>query len=200
MGANSTNNLSRKQKESLLFGNTYYIQYNSQKGLYCISQLKSMADDKATDCFYYHIYLDLLLQSMGALHDRFYSKDTLYSETNAKDYSFDNTQYPLLSNKAIRNYCEHIDEREDGLIKNYTYFGTFNVVFQEMDGELKSELLNGKHSNLLNLETLQYSIIDPKQNYNTITLDLNALEAELRRIYVIAQQKWSLISQGIFQI
>lgn len=56
MGANSTNNLSRKQKESLLFGNTYYIQYNSQKGLYCISQPKSMADDKATDCFYYHKY------------------------------------------------------------------------------------------------------------------------------------------------
>ena len=60
------------------FEATYYIKYNSQKGLYAFKRICDGITNGNMDCFYYHFYLDVLLNASGALHKRFHFK---------KDYS-----------------------------------------------------------------------------------------------------------------
>lgn len=101
---------------------TYYMKYNSTKALYAIEKLSENYDgDIQEKCFHYHIYLDLLFESVGMIINRFKPQKKSgnilkQSKNNCFEYDFNNRTYPLLNDKSFRNFIEHIDEKDEKLI------------------------------------------------------------------------------------
>ena len=156
------------------FDDTYFIRYNSQKGLFAINKIlkKKSVKNLESSAFYYHIYIDMLFEAVGQINDRFIEKDKYTDEMkkrvkrNREEYDFNIEKYPILYDKSIRNYIEHIISRRDVLIKERSYFGTFNFVHQDLDKELISNLLDKRHQqgNYLNMIDKTYNIIDVTGN------------------------------------
>lgn len=185
---------------------TYYLKYNSQKGLYAIEKLFEDYDGTPQEkCFNYHIYLDLLFESVGMIINRFKPQKKsgnilIQSQNNCIEYKFDNRNYPLLNDKSFRNFIEHIDERDEILIENKIYHGTFNLIYDKMDKKMKSELLSEEkqQNNLLNLENMTYTILDVEK-YNRLNIvkkviNINELKDELTKINNISKTIWNYLN------
>lgn len=185
---------------------TYYLKYNSQKGLYAIERLSE--DYEGTPqkkCFNYHIYLDLLFESVGMIINRFKPQKKrgnilIQSQNNCIEYEFNSKNYPLLNDKSFRNFIEHIDERDEILIENEVFYGTFNLIYTKMDKKMKSDLLNEEkqQNNLLNLENMTYTILDvEKYNESNIVkkvININELKKELIKINNISKTIWNYLN------
>lgn len=185
---------------------TYYLKYNSQKGLYAIEKLSEDYDGTLQEkCFNYHIYLDLLFEAVGMIINRFKPQKKngnilIQSQNNCIEYEFNSKNYPLLNDKRFRNFIEHIDERDEVLIENKVYYGTFNLIYSKMDIKIKNELLNTKkqQNNLLNLEDMTYTILDvEKYNGSNIVkkvININILKDELIKINNISKAIWNYLN------
>lgn len=186
---------------------TYYLRYNSQKGLYAIRKLLEYYEGTPQEkCFNYHIYLDLLFESVGMIINRFKPHKKrgnilIQSQKNCIEYDFNNNNYPLLSDKSFRNFIEHIDERNEALIENKVYYGTFNLIYSKMDKKTKNDLLSTERqqNNLLNLEDMTYTILDVEKHNNGYhivkkVININMLKDELKKINSISKAIWDYLN------
>ena len=189
-----------------LFNDTYYIRYNSKKAIFALKKIlnKKSIKKEEESSFYYHIYIDLLFEAVGQINDRFVEKKEC-SETmkkrlkrNREDYSFSEESYPLLFDKGFRNYIEHISSKNEKLINNNRFYGTFNFIHYEMKTKTIKELTdkNKPQNNLLNLIDRTYNIATMKESeivFKSISLD--GLKKELEKIYRISSKIWKNITK-----
>ena len=155
-------------------------------------------------CFFYHVYLDLLFESVGLIINRFKPQRT--AKTNLrnqasileKEFDFSITNYPLLNDKEFRNFIEHMDEKMSALIDVGNYYGTFNLIYSGMDEEIRKNLLDDKkkQNNILNLESMEYRIIfyDQSNVYTEKNIKILELEKEIKTISELSKKIWSLIN------
>ena len=161
------------------FETTYYLKYNIEKALYSLEKiLKSEidCDGFSNRCVYYHFYIDNLLNSVGHIRRRFFNNNVTLAkiERNRKEYDYNSIdeygvmtcKYPIITGNEIRNFVEHIDEKDEILMNMGLYNGCFNVIYEGMDEQLKKALLSNerRQNNLLNLLTKEYSILTVNKN------------------------------------
>ncbi len=192
------------ERNIYLFDNTYNIKYNSQKGLYAVEQITKMSGEGNEDCFLYHVYIDLLFEAVGMLNDRFIKKEKSkipekIIDVNIKNYTFDKIKYPIISRKDIRNFIIHIDERYYDLIRANNYYGTFNVIFKNMEDDIENDFLrkDRPQNNLLNLKEMKYRILDPNNGDGEAIfkeVNLMDLKGELEIINKQAEFIWGSIT------
>ena len=188
------------------FEHTYYLKYNSKKALYLIDQLFSLNMRGENDIFLAHVFIDSVFQSAGLIYSRFrLDKATgnhkKQNENNIKEYEFDERSYPLLSDKDFRNFIEHIEENDQQLIDNGQFFGTFNVVYPDLDSELKEKLLTSHQNNMLDLEKKTYSILLVKGEDHHLepkTISLDELRQEFQKIYDRSSIIWDYMQDSVW--
>lgn len=161
------------------FETTYYLKYNIERALYSLEKiLKSEidCDGFSNRCVYYHFYIDNLLNSVGHIRRRFFNNNVTLAkiERNRKEYDYNSIdeygvmtcKYPIINGNEIRNFVEHIDEKDEILMNMGLYNGCFNVIYEGMDEQLKKSLLSNerRQNNLLNLLTKEYSILTVNKN------------------------------------
>ena len=161
------------------FETTYYLKYNIERALYSLEKiLKSEidCDGFSNRCVYYHFYIDNLLNSVGHIRRRFFNNNVTLDkiERNRKEYDYNSIdeygvmtcKYPIINGNEIRNFVEHIDEKDEILMNMGLYNGCFNVIYEGMDEQLKKALLSNerRQNNLLNLLTKEYSILTVNKN------------------------------------
>ncbi len=161
------------------FETTYYLKYNIERALYSLEKiLKSEidCDGFSNRCVYYHFYIDNLLNSVGHIRRRFFNNNVTLAkiERNRKEYDYNSIdeygvmtcKYPIINGNEIRNFVEHIDEKDEILMNMGLYNGCFNVIYEGMDEQLKKALLSNerRQNNLLNLLTKEYSILTVNKN------------------------------------
>ncbi len=184
----------------------YYLKYNSTKGLYAIEKICEKFEGNVQDnCFYHHVYLDLLFESVGMIINRFKphsqagEKIKMQAKNNCVEYEYNKENYPLLNDKSFRNFIEHIDEKDEILIENKNYYGTFNLVYEGMDDKIKNDLLSKEkqQNNLLNLEDMTYTILDSNKGKEIFiekkVIDIKELKFELSKINDISNKIWSYL-------
>lgn len=194
------------------FETTYYLKYNIEKALYSLAKIMKPKIDYSgfpNRCVYYHFYIDNVLNSVGHIRRRFFNSNVNSDriERNKKEYAYNSIDnngnlicnYPIISDKEIRNFIEHIDERDEMLMKNGLYNGTFNVIYKGMNQQTKKDLLNDekRQNNLLNLLSKEYKILtvnDKDDNVNEFKLDLTGLNAELEKLKKINDTIWSFLT------
>lgn len=190
------------------FETTYYLKYNIEKALYSIEMLlktKINYSDFSNRCVYYHFHIDNILNAIGHIRRRFFNnkinKERI--ERNKKEYNYvfidsngkKKYKYPIIGNNEIRNFIEHIDEKDEELIKRKIYNGSFNVIYKGMNIRMKKELLDDKRkqNNLLNLITKEYKILTIDSKNDQIkehTINLIELKKELEEIKKINDKIW----------
>lgn len=186
------------------FETTYYLKYNIEKAKMALNKLykeESEATQYSNRCVYYHIYIDLLMQAMGQIANRFLhlnkekEEEQRIRNKNQKEYQFNNENYPLLSNKIFRNFVEHIDEKNLIFIRENGGVGGFNVIFEETTEEEEKGFLNIKRqNNTLNLKKHCYFIYDNREQ-KMISLNLDELYLELNQLSEINQTIWEYITK-----
>lgn len=198
------------------FETTYYLKYNIEKALYSLDKImKSKIDysEFSNRCVYYHFYIDNVLNSIGHIRRRFFNNNANSNrlERNKKEYdynSIDNNgnlicNYPIIGNNEIRNFIEHIDEKDELLMKMGLYNGSFNVIYKGMNQQIKKDLLNSekKQNNLLNLLSKEYKILTVDNKSNVVKeckLDLIGLNDELEKLKEINDTIWSFLTDNLF--
>lgn len=184
------------------FESTYYIRYNAKKALYAFEMLQKQATAASPDIFLCHIYLDLLLDASGMLRRWFNDSDRRLSDErkqqtqiNRTEYEYDENAYPALSSiHKVRNFAEHINEKDDQLIGDSLYNGTFNVIYEDMDPTIRAGLNDSSkpQNNVLDLESMVYIALI-RENGNAVEkrVNLRSLEDEIRRIHERAELIWT---------
>lgn len=198
------------------FETTYYLKYNIEKALYSLNKiLESKIDYRefSSRCLYYHFYIDNVLNAIGHIRRRFFNNNTNAEriERNKKEYNYISINakgkricnYPIISNNEVRNFIEHIDERDEDLIVEGIYNGSFNVIYKGMNQQVKKELLDTKmkQNNLLNLLTKEYMIITIDKNTKNLKehrLNLIELKKELEKLKSINDAIWMNLTEGPF--
>lgn len=198
------------------FETTYYLKYNIEKALYSLNKILKLKIDYSefsNRCAYYHFYIDNLLNSVGHIRRRFFNNnaDPDRIERNNREYNYSSTDeygkficnYPIIGDNQIRNFIEHIDEKDEALMKIGMYNGCFNVIYRGMNQQLKTELLNDekKQNNLLNLLTKEYKILTVVDKNNSVKehkLNLIELKKELEELKKINDKIWNFLTNNFF--
>lgn len=187
------------------FESTYYIRYNAKRALYAMSKLKDQANEENPDVFICHVYLDMLLEASGAVRRRFCTDGDLSNErlqqylNNCKEYEYDDSAFPVLCRiYTVRNSVEHIDERDDRLIENDSFYGTFNAIHSCMEQEMVDGLTDSSkpQNNLLDIDSMTFTTFVRKGGKHLAreSISLTKLEQELTRIHERAELIWSYIT------
>ena len=215
-----TNNVKDNWKEH--FETTYYIKYNIEKALFALNKIlekKPNLNEFSNRCTYYHFYIDSLIDAMGSIWNRFSFNnrsgiDDKRVNRNIKEYNFgkldSNNQFINVNyksfNKKIRNFVQHIDEKDEILMKNNLYFGTFNVIYKGMNPSIKKDLLNPlkKQNNILNLIDKTYIVYSPEQKdgkvkYIELKINLNDLNIDLLNLKKTNDTIFSYLNDSIFR-
>ena len=161
-------------------------------------------------CVYYHIYIDLLMNAIGLIINRFKqwenssAKIKEASKKNCAEYEFNSNNYPNLNNKDFRNFIEHIDERNEKLIESNKYFGTFNVIHEKLDKKTYTDLTNPEkpQNNILNLNDFTYTILDVENNkvsYKLKTISLLELKSELENLEERNTMIWRYLNEKFWE-
>ena len=109
--------------------------------------------------------------------------------------------YPIIGDNSIRNFIEHIDEKDEKLMDIGMYYGSFNVIYKGMNQQTKINLLNDKNkqNNLLNLLTKEYKILTVQdKNIKEYKLDLVGLKKELEKMKLINKKIWGYLTDELF--
>lgn len=184
------------------FETAYYLKYNLEKAKYALEKIYSTDVDfqkYSNQCIYYHIYIDLLMEAIGQIRNRFIQKRKggKYNEirkNNCKSYDFNETNYPILFEEEFRNFVTHIDERNIDFIKNNNGVGGFNVIFYDTSKYERDAYLNFKsQNNTLDLVNKIYYIYSNKKE-KTIYLELELLKKELKKLEEINNIIWSYLT------
>lgn len=200
------------------FETTYYLKYNIEKALYSLNKIlipKIDYRDFSNRCTYYHFYIDNLVNAIGHIVKRFTyntrsSIDDKRIDRNKSEYNYEiegNCNYPNLNNKKIRNFIEHVDEKDEDLIKAGKYYGTFNVIYKGMNQLIKKDLLSDKkkQNNILNLIDKTYTIYYIKEitstgkiKTNEYYINLLELKNEIETLRDINNQIWYFLNDNFF--
>lgn len=198
------------------FETTYYLKYNIEKALYSLGKIMEATinySEFSNRCVYYHFYIDNVLNSIGHIRRRFVNNNVNSDriERNKKEYDYNSIDsngnlicnYPIIGNNEIRNFIEHIDEKDEKLMKMGLYNGSFNVIYKGMKQQIKQGLLNNekKQNNLLNLLSKEYKILTVDNKSNIVKeykLDLIRLNDELERLKKINDAIWSFLTDNLF--
>ena len=194
------------------FETTYYLKYNIEKALYALNKIMQSKIDYSeftNRCVYYHFYIDNVLNSIGYIRRRFFNNNINLKriERNKKEYDYNSIDgngnliynYPTIGNNEIRNFIEHIDEKDEKLMKYGLYNGSFNVIYKGMNQKVKTELLSSekKQNNVLNLLTNEYKILTINNKTNCIEeykIDLIELKNELQKLKEINDKIWTYLT------
>ena len=196
------------------FETTYYLKYNIEKAIYPLEKImKAKIDfsEFSNRCVYYHFYVDNLLNAIGHIRRRFFNNNANQEriERNKKEYNYilineqgkEIYNYPIIGDNSIRNFIEHIDEKDEKLMDIGMYYGSFNVIYKGMNQQTKINLLNDKNkqNNLLNLLTKEYKILTVQdKNIKEYKLDLVGLKKELEKMKLINKKIWSYLTDELF--
>lgn len=196
------------------FETTYYLKYNIEKAIYSLNKIMNKKvdySDFSNRCVYYHFYIDNLLNSIGHIRRRFFNSNAKKEriERNRKEYNYLRADeqgnitcnYPVIGDNSIRNFVEHVDEKDEKLMSKGLYYGTFNVIYKGMNLQFKKELLDDqkKQNNLLNLLTKEYMILTVEDDIiKEYKLDLIELNKELKELKKINDEIWSFLTDPIF--
>lgn len=198
------------------FETTYYLKYNIEKALYSLNKImksENNYDEFSNRCVYYHFYIDNVLNAVGHIRRRFVNDKASKSriERNKREYDYSSVDnegniicnYPIISSKEIRNFIEHIDEKDEKLMKLKMYNGTFNVIYKGMNKKIEKDLLSDtrKQNNLLNLITKEYNILTIKGEDNDVReykINLSELIKELEKMKKINNSIWKYLTEKIF--
>lgn len=204
------------------FETTYYIRYNLEKALYSLNKIfdeHPNFKDFSNSPTYYHFYIDSLVEAVGKIYKRFHfnnrsSIDNERVKRNISEYNYgilnDKNNFTEINYKNlninVRNFVEHIDEKDEFLMKDNLFYGTFNVIFEEMDSKIKNDLLNEekKQNNLLNLIDKTYRVYSQydtnasgKRKYKFYQINLVELKNELLKMKAINDKIHSYLSYHI---
>ena len=191
------------------FETTYYLKYNIEKALYSLDKIlmKKIDYSEFTNrCAYYHFYIDSLFNAVCHIRRRFCSKkinkDRIERNREEYNYCVNNSSggatcnFPIIGNEKIRNFIEHVDERDEELIDREIYNGTFNVIYNGMNLKIKKDLLSNqkKQNNLLNMITKEYHVLNidnkTKEVYEC-KINLIDLKKELEELKKYNDDIWS---------
>ena len=190
------------------FETTYYLKYNLEKAIYTLEKIMKVKIDFiefSNRCVYYHFYVDNLLNAIGHIRRRFFNNNANQEriERDKKEYNYilindqgkEIYNYPIIGDNSIRNFIEHIDEKDEKLMDIGMYYGSFNVIYKGMN------LLNDKNkqNNLLNLLTKEHKILTVQdKKIKEYKLDLVGLKKELEKMKLINDKIWSYLTYQIF--
>jgi len=196
------------------FETTYYLKYNLEKAIYSLEKImKEKIDfsEFSNRCVYYHFYVDNLLNAIGHIRRRFFNNNANQEriERNKKEYNYilineqgkEIYNYPIIGDNSIRNFIEHIDEKDEKLMDIGMYYGSFNVIYKGMNQQMKINLLNDKNkqNNLLNLLTKEYKILTVQdEKVKEYKLNLIELKKELEKMKLINDKIWNYLTYHIF--
>lgn len=198
------------------FETTYYLKYNIEKALYSLNKIivtKIDYTEFSNRFVYYHFYIDNVLNSIGHIRRRFYNNNINSEriERNQKEYNYKSINnkgeiicnYPIIGNNDIRNFIEHIDEKDEALMEMGLYNGCFNLIYKGMNIEIKKDLLSNekKQNNLLNLITKEYIILTIDNKTGTVKeckLNLLELKKELEILKEINSKIWWYLNNRTF--
>lgn len=100
------------------------------------------------------ILITYLLNSVGHIRRRFFNNNVTLAkiERNRKEYDYNSIdeygvmtcKYPIINGNEIRNFVEHINEKDEILMNMGLYNGCFNVIYEGMDEQLKKALLSNE--------------------------------------------------------
>lgn len=146
---------------------------------------------------YYRHYLDNVFYCLGQIHSRFATTEKGNHDIvaakknliklNRTNYDFSEDNFPILSNKMPRNIIEHVDERNLLTIKESNGVGGFNVIFEDSDQELISDLLDNRQFypyilDLRNKSVYFYNIQSNADNNKEFQINLLKLKEELLKL------------------
>lgn len=196
------------------FETTYYLKYNIEKAIYSLEKImkpKIDFSEFSNRCVYYHFYIDNLLNAIEHIRRRFFNNNANQEriERNKKEYNYtliskqrnEICNYPIIGDNKIRNFIEHIDERDEKLMNIGMYYGGFNVIYKGMNRQLKIDLLNNEkqQNNLLNLLTKEYNILTIEKGIvKDYKLNLVELKKELKELKKINDRIWIYLTDNIF--
>ncbi len=183
------------------FETAYYLKYNLEKAKFAIEKIYSKDinfQEYSNKCVYYHIYIDLLMESMGQILNRFElngkNKYDDIRKNNCKSYDFNQVNYPVLCEKEFRNFVTHIDERNIDFILKNKGVGGFNVIFDDTPENEKKAYLNFKlQNNTFDLVHKIYYIYSNKKE-STINLKIELLKNDIKKLEEINNVIWSYIT------
>lgn len=187
------------------FETAYYLKYNLEKANFAIEKIYSKENnfqEYSNKCVYYHIYIDLLMEAIGQILNRFELKGkNKYDEirkNNCKSYGFNPKNYPVLYEKEFRNFVTHIDERNIDFILKNKGVGGFNVIFEETPENEKKAYLNFKlQNNTFDVVNKIYYIYSNKRE-STINLKIDLLKKDIKKLEEINNIIWSYITNEIY--
>ena len=146
-----------------------------------------------------------MFNAIGHIRRRFFNNNANQEriERDKKEYNYilindqgkEIYNYPIIGDNSIRNFIEHIDEKDEKLMDIGMYYGSFNVIYKGMN------LLNDKNkqNNLLNLLTKEHKILTVQdKKIKEYKLDLVGLKKELEKMKLINDKICSYLTYQIF--
>ena len=141
------------------------------------------------------------MDAIGQIRNRFSFNDIDHEriKRNIEEYNFgiinSKKEYIKVNykqiNKKTRNFVMHVDKKDECLIKDKIYYGTFNVIYKGMNLNTKKDLLNPlkKQNNLLNLINKTYTVYSHydktnsgKNKYRDYEINLLELKKDLLKL------------------
>lgn len=167
----------------------YYLNFQILSALFSMNCLFSENNDKKwTNKYqYYHFYSDHLLYSVGQIANRFVitgkDKDIKLERKliNRTNYRFDESSYPILSDKRSRNMIEHIDEYNQKIILEKRGVGGFNLIDNYTDLSLITIIRSNRDTHPYTLDLLDQKLLIRWKTKN-LDISLVDLKSELVKL------------------
>ena len=169
----------------------YFLNYQLTSAIVAIEQLLNSHGENTTlfssKYVHYHFFTDHLLFSWGQIVSRFVitgheKKDELdRKQSCTHNFSFDETKYPIISDKKARNTIEHLDEYNHYLIQKHHGVGGFNIIDAAEDKDLINYLRKNRHTHPYTLDLLNKQLYIQRKE-DELTVDLISLKDEFYQL------------------
>ncbi len=182
----------------------YFLNYQISSALIAIGYLFNIRFDEnmlfESKYVYYHFYTDHLLFSWGQICSRFIinnrdkAGERERKQNCSHNFQFDETKYPILSDKNARNTIEHLDEYNHYLIQKYDGVGGFNLIDASESDELIDYLRKNRQTHPYTLDLLKNQLYIQRKE-GEITIDLIALKNELEQLQHSVRDYKSIVDE-----
>lgn len=178
----------------------YYLDFQIFSALKSLDYLNSKCEESEWNnkCQYYHYYTDHLLYSIGQISNRFIigKFDNSFTQNrknaNRRNFEFDEDKYPIISDKSARNMVEHIDERNQDIIKNRNGVGGFCLIDVDTNSELVDKLKNKKATQPYTLDLINKELLI-RNKEDDLVISLDALRTELATLQKSVQALFAIV-------
>lgn len=178
----------------------YYLDFQIFSALKSLDYLNSKCEESEwkNKCQYYHYYTDHLLYSIGQISNRFIigKFDNSFTQNrknaNRRNFEFDEDKYPIISDKSARNMVEHIDERNQDIIKNRNGVGGFCLIDVDTNSELVDKLKNKKATQPYTLDLINKELLI-RNKEDDLVISFDALRTELATLQKSVQALFAIV-------